>query len=156
MLWLGWAIPLALVAAWAWPLHVPLVAVPSGQSHFKLANWTIGWANFVAVAGAGLTIGFGITYTTWRRRMAERSERISAAEQTTAGRLSNHPDHHNAVPRVSYTVKEKLSEYREEQKEMDLRLRETMAKAQSNRRLAICALVFAGGRELWPYLLKLL
>jgi len=104
-----------------------------------------GWVYFMVIGGAGF--GFGITYTTWRRRSVERSERISAAEQATAL---------NGVPTVNYTVKEKLYEYRQEQKELDLRLRETTAKAQSNRRLAICALLFAGGRELWPYLLKLL
>ena len=93
-LWPRWAIALTLVAAWAWPVNGPPLADRPTHSHPELLSWSQvvvdGWVWFMAAAGACLGTGFSIAYyvgdrfSDWRRRVAEHSERISAAEVDAA------------------------------------------------------------------------
>jgi len=93
-LWPRWAIVLALVAAWARPLNGPLPVAPPGHAHPELLSWNQvivdGWVYFMAAAGACLGTGFSVAYylgdrfSSYRRRVAEHSERILAAEVDAA------------------------------------------------------------------------
>lgn len=93
-LWPRWTVVLALVAAWAWPLNGPSPAISPDHVHPELLSWNQvivdGWVYFMAAAGACLGTGMSIAYYlgdrfgTWHRRVAEHSERISAAEVDAA------------------------------------------------------------------------